>query len=150
MKYRVDFTNGKTVYVETFGQANVQAEITKWNDTNYPVGGINSVTEVTSFPAIAPTASSIILTARQFFIALAGSGYVTQQEAILAAQTGAVPANIASVFASLPPEQALAAQITWAKMTTVSRNEPLITAVAAAMSLTEAEVDAFFIGASTL
>lgn len=92
-----------------------------------------------------PDYSTLTLTARQFFIMLANSGYVTPQEAVEAAQTGAVPANIAAVFATLPSEQALAAQITWAKMTTVARNEPLITVVGASLSLTSEEIDQFFI-----
>jgi hypothetical protein len=104
-----------------------------WNGTNFIA------------PEIIVDNSGLTLTARQFFIMLANSGYVTPQEAVEAAQSGVVPANIAAVFASLPSEQALAAQITWAKMTTIARNEPLIAAVGASLSLTSQEIDQFFI-----
>ena len=97
-----------------------------------------------------PTPQPITLTARQFFIQLANSGYVTPQEAVAAAQTGAVPNNIAAVFASLPASDAVAAQITWAKMTQVSEDEPLVAAVAAAMSLDATHIHEFFVAAAAL
>lgn len=114
-----------------------------WNGTDF------IAPEVSEIPP-APDYSTLTLTVRQFFIMLANSGYVTPQEAVEAAQTGVVPANIAAVFATLPPDQALAAQITWAKMTTVARNEPLIAAVAASLGLTEEEIDQFFIVGQTI
>lgn len=88
--------------------------------------------------------SGLTLTVRQFFIMLANSGYITPEEAITTAQTGIIPANIV-VTASLPPKQALDIQITWAKMTTVARNEPLIAVMAKSLNLTKQEMDQFFI-----
>lgn len=101
---------------------------------------------------VAPTVSysDIIITARQFFIALANSGHVTSQEALAAAQTGAIPANIAAVFANLPAEQSVGAAITWAKMTTISRSDPLVDIVATALNLSSTETDNFFLSASNI
>ena len=150
MKYRINFTNNRIIYMETVGNIEPYDEFIKWGDPEYSVQDIVSITVVQSFPESTPDYSTLTLTARQFFIMLANSGYVTPQEAVEAAQTGVVPANIAAVFATLPSEQALAAQITWAKMTTVARNEPLIAAVGASLSLTSQEIDQFFITGQTI
>ena len=104
----------------------------------------------TPTPAEIPTPPPITLTARQFFIALANSGYVTPAEAVAAARDGAVPAAIAAVFSTLSPTDAVGAQITWAKMTQVSEDEPLIGAVAAAMSLDATHIHEFFVGAAAI
>jgi hypothetical protein len=61
-----------------------------------------------------------------------------------AAQRGAVPAAIASIIDLLPSEQALAARITWATMTEVYREDPLITAIVTAGVATAEQVDALF------
>lgn len=150
MKYKITFTGGRIKYMEIFSENSPHDEIVKWNDPEYNTQDIVSIATVTEFPEPEPDYSTLTLTVRQFFIMLANSGYVTPEEAVAAAQTGVVPANIAAVFATLPPEQALAAQITWAKMVTVARNEPLIAAVAASLNLTEEEIDQFFIVGQTI
>lgn len=73
--------------------------------------------------------------------------FITEAEAM---DRSIVPPAIAAVFALLPPEEASLARITWANMTTVGRNEPLVAAAAAALNLTEAEIDAFFVAAAAL
>jgi hypothetical protein len=60
------------------------------------------------------------------------------------AQTGAVPAAIARVFDLLPAEQALAARITWATMTEVYREDPLIGAIVTAGVASADQVDELF------
>ena len=74
----------------------------------------------------------------------------TMAEAATAAESGEVPASIMSIFAELSGPEQFAAQITWATMTTVSPDEALITAYAAANGLTQAQINAFFIGAATI
>lgn len=91
--------------------------------------------------------SSIVLTAPQFFIALGQSGYITTAEALAAARDGTVPAAIDKVFQALPPAQALAARITWARMTEVPRSNPLVQAAASAIGVTQAQIDALFLAA---
>ncbi len=142
--YRVKLIAGPIIYLGLANGENPQEVLNGWGDA-YTSTHIESIQEVSEIPPAPPDYSTLTLTARQFFIMLANSGYVTPEEAVAAAQTGAVPANIAAVFATLPSEQALAAQITWAKMTTVARNEPLIAAVGASLSLTSQEIDQFFI-----
>ncbi len=104
-------------------------------------------------PPIEPPAPVVVpydITTRQFLIAAALGGIITQQEAIDAATTGAVPAAIQVVFDQLPEEQAFAAQITWAKMTTIPRVDPLVEAVGAMFGMTDEELDQFFIDASQI
>jgi hypothetical protein len=57
---------------------------------------------------------------------------------------GAVPAAIAAIFDLLSAEEALAARITWATMTEVYREDPLIAAIVAAGVATSEQVDALF------
>jgi hypothetical protein len=64
--------------------------------------------------------------------------------ALAAAQTGAVPAVIAASFDLLPAGQGLAARITWATMTEVYREDPLISAIVAAGVATAEQVDELF------
>jgi hypothetical protein len=90
------------------------------------------------------------ITSTQLFLVLPAAGLATEAEAIAAAQTGAVPAAIDAVFAGLPAEQAFAARIRFARMTSIAREDPLVAALAAARSLTTAELDALFATAAAL
>lgn len=90
------------------------------------------------------------ITVRQFLIAAAVAGFITQAEAIAAAKDGSVPSAIATLFSNLPPEEQFAAAITWAKMTIIDRNEPLAIAVATQFGLTSSQIDAFFISAAAI
>lgn len=92
----------------------------------------------------APPPPPLTLTARQFLIGLASAGFITPAEALAAATVGTVPAAIDAVFGQMAPADALAARITWAKMTTVSRNHPLVEAAAAAAGRTADDIDLFF------
>jgi hypothetical protein len=87
---------------------------------------------------------------RQLLIALTATGLITEAEALAAAKTGEVPAVIDTVFSKLPPEQALAARITWATMTTVERDHPLVQAIIDAQIATAEQVDALFRAAAKL
>lgn len=95
-------------------------------------------------PPPAPPPVPNAISRRQLLIALAAAGFISAEEALAAAQTGAVPAAIAGIFDLLPAEQALAARITWATMTEVYREDPLITAIVAAGVATSEQVDELF------
>jgi hypothetical protein len=95
-------------------------------------------------PANEPAPVPGVITRPQLLIALAASGVVSAEEALAAAQTGAVPAAIAAIFDLLSAEEALAARITWATMTEVYREDPLIAAIVAAGVATSEQVDALF------
>lgn len=84
------------------------------------------------------------ITTRQFLIQAAAQGLITAEEAVAAAETNAIPATIQAVFESLPSEQQIAARITWAKMTIIGREEPLVVLAAAAFNLNGAQTDQFF------
>ncbi len=91
----------------------------------------------------------ITLTNRQLFAALALTGFITEAEALAAGRTGAVPALVDAVFASLPAQDAFLARLTWATMRDVPRNHPLIGAMIAANLATSEQVDGIFaLGAS--
>jgi len=95
-------------------------------------------------PAPAPEPVPRVISRRQLLIALAAAGFISAEEALAAAQTGAVPAAIAGIFDLLPAEQALVARITWATMTEVYRGDPLIGAIVAAGVATSEQVDGLF------
>jgi hypothetical protein len=91
----------------------------------------------------------ITLTNRQLFAALALTGFITEAEALAAGRTGAVPALVDAVFASLPAQDAFLARLTWATMREVPRNHSLIGAMIAANLATSDQVDGIFaLGAS--
>jgi hypothetical protein len=91
----------------------------------------------------------IILTNRQLFAALALTGFITEEEALAAGRTGAVPAAIDAVFGALPEQGPFLARLTWATMREVSRDHQLINEMIGANLATAQQVDAIFaLGAS--
>jgi hypothetical protein len=98
----------------------------------------------------APPPVPAAISRRQLLIALAQAKLITEAEALTAAKTGEVPAVIDKVFAALPEDQALAARITWATMTVVEHDHPLIQAVIRAKIATPEQIDALFRAAATL
>jgi hypothetical protein len=98
----------------------------------------------------APPPVPSAISRRQLLIALAATGLITEAEALAAAKTGEAPAVIDAVFAKLPKEQALAARITWAAMTVVERDHPLVQAIIDARIAPAEQVDALFRTAAQL
>jgi len=88
------------------------------------------------------------ITARQFFIAAGNAGIISKVEAIAAASTGAVPDSVEAVFAALPDDQEYVARVTWSRMTTISRNDPLLVGLGAAFGLSNSDIDNLFISAA--
>lgn len=101
-------------------------------------------------PPPAPSPLPDVISRRQLLIALAAAGFISAEEALAAAQTGAVPAAIGAIFGLLPAEQALAARITWATMTEVYREDPLIGAIVAAGVASAEQVDELFCAAASV
>nr|WP_263969345.1 hypothetical protein [Roseomonas sp. SXEYE001]MCV4210404.1 hypothetical protein [Roseomonas sp. SXEYE001] len=85
---------------------------------------------------------------RQLLLELLERGLITAEEAEAAATVGAVPAKVAAVFDRLPPEQAIAARITWASMIEALRSDPLVPMLAAAEGKDDTYVDAVFASAA--
>lgn len=98
-------------------------------------------------PPVIPIPS---ITTRQFLIQAAAQSLLTANEALAAATTNTIPTAIAAVFNALPADQKLAAQITWAKMTAIDRDDDLVLPIATAFGLDSAKIDAFFIAAAAL
>lgn len=98
-------------------------------------------------PYVAPPAPVPDLTARQFLSALTLQGIITESEAM---NRSTVPASIAAVFNTLPPATATVARITWANMTIVPRQDPLVDALGASLNMTPTQIDDFFIQAATI
>lgn len=92
----------------------------------------------------------IVLTTRQFFIAMVSAGHMTSADAMAYAQSRAIPATFQAVFDALPTAQKVGAIVTWGTMTQIGQNEPLVAACAAAMGLTDAQIAEFFQAASQI
>lgn len=100
---------------------------------------------------VGPSCAAVIpesITKLQFLIQLLRSGFVDPSEAPTIST--APPAFLAPVFAAMPTEQALEAQLTWAAMTRVERHGPLMQAAAAAAQITEQQLDDFFRAAASI
>lgn len=93
----------------------------------------------------------VSITPRQMLLGLMSYKLITEEEALGAAKTGAVPASVQVIFDNLPTSaEKVAAEITWAKMSIVERGHELVGALAVANDMSEEDVDAFFIACSKL
>jgi hypothetical protein len=123
-----------------------------WADTDDSITGRENLTAAqnTALDAVIAahdaTKSKVPQTVsrRQMLLGLALAGYITSDEAVAAASTGAVPAAVQSFFSTLPAEQQPAAKITWAAMSECQRDNALVTGLAAAHNLTPAQTDDLF------
>ena len=90
------------------------------------------------------------ITRRQLILALLAGGRITAEDALAAATSGTLPAPFATVLASMPAADALAARITWAAMSVAERSSPLIAVMIAAGTGTAEEWDDGFRTGATL
>jgi len=99
-----------------------------------------------------PPAPSIpTVSRRQLLIQLKTAGLISAEEAVAAAQTGTVPAAVQAVFDTLPTQSDRDdAAITWAAMSMAERDNPLVSALAAANGMNAAAIDEFFLTAAAL
>lgn len=110
---------------------------------DWTVGGVVTGS-VYSAPPTQPAPVPASISRRQLLLGLTGLSLITGEEALAAAQTGAVPAAIDVFFGNLPPDQELAARITWASMSICEREHPLVAALAAANNLSTEDIDDAF------
>jgi hypothetical protein len=87
---------------------------------------------------------------RQLVLGLLGSGFLTAQQALAAAETRARPPQLDAIIATLPDDAALAARITWATMSEARRADPPFSELIAAGHATAKQVDALFQAAARL
>jgi hypothetical protein len=90
------------------------------------------------------------ITRRQLILILLQNGYITADEAVAAAATGAIPAFISGYFASLSAADRAVATVTWASMSECVRSDPMLASLATANNLSSTQLDALFAKASTL
>jgi hypothetical protein len=81
---------------------------------------------------------------RQLILGLLGSGFLTAEQALAAAETRARPPQLDAIIATLPEDAALSARITWATMSEARRADPLFTELIAAGHATPEQVDELF------
>lgn len=86
-------------------------------------------------PYEAPSTVPVRVTARQAQLCLLQSGYLPQ---------------VQTVINALPPAVKAAAQITWDKSLYLDRDNPMLATLAAAIGLTDPEIDALFVQAAAL
>lgn len=103
--------------------------------------------EIAAYQALPPPVIPvpISITRRQCALQLLAVQHITAQEALDMTKTATVPAAIASIFAGMPEDQRILAEIDFAA-TNYYRSNTLLTQ----MGLTDEQIDAFFIAAAQL
>ena len=101
-------------------------------------------------PYIEPVDVPQVISRSQMLRALNHQGLLTSQEVIDAAVSGIVPASIQAVFDNMSESDKTDAIVLWATMTQAERNHPLVSALALANSMSEEDIDNFFIYAASL
>lgn len=94
-------------------------------------------------PDIDPLLPAPLITRKQLIIGLLSDAFITPEEAMAAAQTGAVPAVIQGIFdaqISDPVEKAKAV-VTWASMRDVLRNDPITVMIQQSRGITASQLD---------
>lgn len=88
---------------------------------------------------------------RQFFQQAAISQIITEDEALAAVATGAIPAVLQTIVDGISdPAQRFAAKMLLSGATVFDRHNPLTESVGAALGWTSAQIDQFFIDAGVL
>lgn len=78
---------------------------------------------------------------RQFYQQLAVYGLITQQEALAAVMTGALPATFETFIGQLPADQQFPARMSLSGATEFRRDHPLVAAFGAMQGMTSGQVD---------
>lgn len=98
-------------------------------------------------PVLAPVLADPVpetISFRQLVLGLLGSGFITSEQALAAAETRARPPQLNAIIATLPEDAALAARITWATMSEARRADPLFAVLVAAGHAIAEQVDDLF------
>ena len=88
---------------------------------------------------------------RQFFQMLAVSEAITKEEALAAVMVGTIPAALEAIVSGIADEnEQFAARMLLSGATQFVRDQPLVSAVAAARGMTEQQLDEFWSAAAAL
>jgi hypothetical protein len=110
-------------------------EYQKLIENNTPIG-----------PYVAPPTSIPTITATQMLIVLQAMGFITEAEAT---DRTIFPTAFSALLSGTAAENA-AIKIRWANLTTVERNDPLVSAFGSLLSLTSEQIDGMFIQAAQI
>jgi hypothetical protein len=97
-------------------------------------------------PYVAPPTPIPTITATQMLIVLQAMGFITEAEAT---DRTIFPTAFNALLSGTAAENA-AIKIRWANLTTVERNDPLVSAFGSLLSLTSEQIDGMFIQAAQL
>jgi hypothetical protein len=97
-------------------------------------------------PYVAPPTSIPTITATQMLIVLQAMGFITEAEAT---DRTIFPTAFNALLSENAAQNA-AIKIRWANLTIVERNDPLVSAFAALLSLTSEQIDGMFIQAAQI
>jgi len=86
---------------------------------------------------------------RQFFQQAAISEIITQEEALSAVTTGALPSTITTFISALPADQQFGAKMLFS-VNEFQRSSPLASAFGTAIGMTSGQIDDFFTAAAEL
>lgn len=95
-------------------------------------------------PEAEPEPVPATISFRQLILGLLGSGFLTAEQVLVAAETCARPPQLEAILAELPGNTELAALMTWATMSEARRADPLFAALIAAPQATADQVDELF------
>ncbi|PAY07193.1 hypothetical protein CK489_15445 [Bradyrhizobium sp. UFLA03-84] len=87
---------------------------------------------------------------RQFYQQLAVQGVITQDDALSAVRTGALPSALQTIVNGLPQAQQFPATMMLSGASTFQRSNSMTAAIGAAYGWTSEQIDAFFVAAAQI
>jgi hypothetical protein len=103
--------------------------------------------------AAPPVPSAVVpqvIQRRQFFQQLAIASVITEDEALAAISSGAIPSEMAKVVSDLPADQQFGAKMRIMGDTYFNRQDPFVTALAVETGMSAAQADAIWINGALL
>lgn len=121
----------------------------QWIDTRAKPDAAAIEAEVARLAALPPPPPQQI-SDRQFFQQLAIQGVITEDEALAAVQTGAIPASMMPAISALATDEQFAAKMAVSGDTVFVRGDPMTEAIRVLMGWTPAQTDALWVAAAAL
>lgn len=111
-----------------------------------PVAPYSAPPEPSPDEIAAAARSGMSLTRRQVIIGMVLEGLISQAEGIAMSTAKTPPAAVETMLAEMPEPQQTVARITLADFTVAYRLDPMVALFQTAGGLTDAQMDAFFVG----
>ncbi|UYO52493.1 hypothetical protein [Rhodopseudomonas palustris] len=137
---RIDTPEGDVIFGATVGWTLGDYEITE------------EEREFADPPDVNPVLPAPLITRKQLILGLLADGFISMDEAVAAAQNGAVPAAIQAIFDTVleTPMDRAKAIVTWASMRDVLRTDPLTRMIQQSRGMTDEQVDEMWARWATL